>query len=74
MHRRKRLRLVPGRTGRQLVRSVADRELRLCVEPTLRLFELVYYGHRAPSAEAFEAVWALALQFQSRVSAAETAS
>ncbi len=59
-----RLRLVPGRTGRQLVRSVSDRSLRSLVEPTLRLFESVYYGQRAPSVEAFESVWASALQFQ----------
>ena len=62
------LRLVPGRTGRQLVRAVGDRQIRALVEPTLRLFELVYYGHRAPSAEAFESVWALALEFESRLS------
>jgi hypothetical protein len=67
LHRRKRLRLVPGRTGRQLVGSVADRDLRLCVEPTLRLFELVYYGHRSPSAEAFEAVWRRAEEFEQRM-------
>jgi hypothetical protein len=63
------IRIVPGRTGRQLVRSVADRSLRERVEPTLRLFEAVYYGHRAPSAEAFETVWVHALAFEDQVSA-----
>ncbi len=67
LDRLKQLRLVPGRTGRQLVRAVADRQLRMLVEPTLRLFEAFYYGHRVPSAEAFEAVWSNALQFQTRL-------
>lgn len=58
------IRLVPGRTGRQLVRSVGDRRLRAWVEPTLRLFEAVYYGHRPPSPEAFEAAWTQAEAFQ----------
>ena len=74
LDRLKQLRLVPGRTGRQLVRAVGDRQLRGLVEPTLRLFEGFYYGHRVPSAEAFEAVWVLAVQFQSRLSAAESTS
>jgi hypothetical protein len=64
LERVRQLRLVPGRTGRQLVRSVPDRPLRATVEPTLRLFEQVYYGHRAPTAEAFEAVWAQAEAFE----------
>src|SRR5262249_15502550 len=55
-----------GRTGRQYVRSVADPALRAVVEPTLRLFETVYYGRRVPSAEAFEAVWTLAEGWQRR--------
>jgi hypothetical protein len=74
LERLKQLRLVPGRTGRQLVRAVGDRQIRGLVEPTLRLFEGYYYGHRVPSAEAFETVWSLALQFQSRLTAAESAS
>ncbi len=61
------VRLVPGRTARQLVRSIADRPLRADVAPTLRLFEAVYYGHRTPSAEAFEAAWAAAEAFRRRV-------
>jgi hypothetical protein len=63
------VRLVPGRTGRQLVRAVDDAHFRGCVEPTLRLFEAVYYGHRAPSREAFEAVWGLAESFEQRAAA-----
>ncbi len=51
------VRLMPGRTGRQLVRSVANTGIRDLVTPTLRLFEEVYYGHDRPSAESFEAVW-----------------
>jgi Domain of unknown function (DUF4129) len=61
------VRLVPGRTGRQIVRAIADGQLRGWVEPTLRLFERVYYGHQPPSAEAFEAAWADAESFQRRV-------
>ena len=50
-------RLMPGRTGRQLVRSVGNAAVRDLVTPALRLFEEVYYGHDPPSAESFEAVW-----------------
>jgi hypothetical protein len=64
LHRLRQIRLVPGRTGRQLVRAVGDRRLRSLVEPTLRLFEAVYYGHRAPSAEIFDSVWAVAEEFE----------
>lgn len=53
-------RVVPGGTARQVVRSVQSREVRRGVEPTLRLFEEVYYGRRAPSPRAFEAAWAAA--------------
>lgn len=69
LERIKQIRLVPGRTGRQLVRSVGDRQIRGGVEPTLRLFEAVYYGRRAPTAPAFEAVWAQAMAFERQVSA-----
>ncbi|HWE35103.1 MAG TPA: DUF4129 domain-containing protein [Isosphaeraceae bacterium] len=51
------VRLAPGKTGRQLVRSVPDPDVRGWVEPALRLFEAVYYGHRLPTAEAFEDAW-----------------
>ncbi len=64
LERLKQVRLIPGRTGRQLVRSVGDRELKRCVEPTLRLFEAVYYGHVPPSPAAFEAAWALGERFE----------
>jgi hypothetical protein len=67
LERSRRLRLTPGRTGRQLVRTIDDRAVRGCVEPTLRLFEMVYYGHRVPSPEAFEAVWSLTDEFERRV-------
>ena len=50
-------RLMPGRTGRQLVRSVSNTAVRDLVTPALRLFEEVYYGHDRPTAEAFEPVW-----------------
>jgi hypothetical protein len=41
------------------------------VEPTLRLFETVYYGHRIPSASMFEPVWASAEAFRRRVAGGE---
>lgn len=52
------VRLAPGKTGRQLVRSVEEVEVRGRVEPALRLFEAVYYGHREPDADDFEDAWA----------------
>lgn len=52
------IRLAPGRTGRQLVRSVEDEVVRGAVGRTLRMFEAVYYGHQEPDPEAFEALWA----------------
>ena len=61
------VRLAPGRTGRQLLRAVVDVEFRRRVEPTLRLFEAVYYGHRPPSTEDFAAVWREAEAFETRV-------
>lgn len=61
------LRLAPGLTGRQLVRSVDDRDYRGWVEPTLRLFEAVYYGGQVPARPAFEAVWAHAEAFERRI-------
>jgi hypothetical protein len=63
------VRLAPGRTGRQLLRSVSDLEFRGLVHPTLRQFEAVYYGHRIPSTEEFEAIWAGAEAFERRVAA-----
>jgi hypothetical protein len=67
LDRLRQIRLVPGRTGRQLVRATADRQLRDWVESTLRLFEAVYYGHRDLTAEAFEPVWSAAEAFERRV-------
>ena len=66
LERLKQIRFIPGKTARQLIRTVGDGTLRNGVEPTLRLFELVYYGHRVPSAEAFESVWTLAEEFERR--------
>jgi hypothetical protein len=51
------IRLAPGRTGRQLVRSIEDDQIRGPVGGTLRMFEAVYYGHREPSSEQFERLW-----------------
>jgi hypothetical protein len=63
------VRLAPGRTGRQLVRAVTDSELRTLVQPTLRLFEVVYYGHREPTVAEFETTWSQAETFERRVAA-----
>jgi hypothetical protein len=62
-------RLAPGRTARQLVRSVPDAWVRGRVEPTLRLFETSFYGHRTPDPKAFEAAWSLAAELEERVAA-----
>jgi hypothetical protein len=67
LDRLRQIRLVPGRTGRQYVRAIDDRQFRSLVEPTLGLFEAVYYGHHIPSAEAFERVWTLAEAFERHV-------
>ena len=61
------VRLVPGRTGRQLQRAVADKEFQALVLPTLRQFEAVYYGHRAVPPGEFALVWAAAESFQRRL-------
>ena len=63
------VRLAPGKTGRQLLRSVADADYRGLVAPTLGLFEAAYYGHRAPSAEEFARAWAGAEAFERRAAA-----
>ncbi len=63
------IRLVPGRTGRQLIGTIMDPQWRDLVAPTLRLFESVYYGRRTPTREAFEAVWTSAEAFERRVAA-----
>lgn len=52
------IRMAPAKTARQLVRSVSDPRARARVEPTLRLFEAVFYGRLAPTLAAFEAAWA----------------
>ncbi len=63
------IRLVPGRTGRQLIGTIVDPQWRGLVAPTLRLFESVYYGRRTPTRAAFEAVWTAAEAFERRVAA-----
>jgi len=60
------IRMTPGRTGRQLVRSIPDVAIRRSVSRTLPLFEEVYYGHREPSAEEFERLWREAERLQDR--------
>lgn len=62
-------RLAPGRTARQLVRSITDAWVRARVEPTLRLFETSYYGHRPPPEAAFERAWSLAEEFEAKIAA-----
>jgi len=60
------IRLGPGRTGRQYVHGLHDRELLDSVGGTLVLFEEVYYGRRIPAVQAFEAVWSRAQAFEER--------
>ena len=62
------VRLAPGRTGRQLHRSVTDQEFQSLLAPTLRQFEAVYYGHRSLSPTEFAALWETAEAFERRAS------
>jgi hypothetical protein len=61
------IRLEPGRTGRQLVRSIGDREVRGLVEPVLKLFEQTFYGKRRIDAETFGRTWEAAERLRSRI-------
>lgn len=61
------LRLAPGRTARQLVRSVSDAWVRSRVEPSLRLFEISYYGHHEIELAAFDHAWNRAMELESRI-------
>jgi hypothetical protein len=61
------VRLAPGRTGRQLLKAVTDSELRTMATPTLRLFEVVFYGHRSPTEAEFAIVWSAAEAFERRI-------
>ena len=61
------IRLAPGRTGRQLVRSISDTSLRSLVQPTLRLFESSYYGRKPVLADEFEYAWNKANEFEQRM-------
>ena len=63
------VRLAPGRTGRQLIRGIADPGFRDLVQPTLRQFEAVFYGHRSPTPDEFAAVWSAAEAFERRAAA-----
>lgn len=62
----KQIRLTPGRTGRQFVKSVPDLELKQKVTSTLRLFEAAIYGHQRPKPEAFDRMWEDAKAFERR--------
>jgi Domain of unknown function (DUF4129) len=61
------IRLAPGRTARQYVLAVSDSQLRDGLRATLALFEEVYYGHRSPTPQALESIWARALAFRRRL-------
>jgi hypothetical protein len=67
-------RLIPGRTARQFVRSVGDTWIRERVEPTLRLFEAAFYGHRSPALDDFEAAWSLAEELEGRLASGALSS
>jgi hypothetical protein len=71
LQRRGLIRLMPGRTARHYVMALEDSMLRESVGATLGLFEGYYYGHRMPTATAFESVWALAEAFRRRLAARE---
>ncbi|MGO9469203.1 MAG: hypothetical protein ACLQIB_42555 [Isosphaeraceae bacterium] len=58
------IRLAPGVTGRQYVSGLGDEDLRRSLGATLGLFEEVHYGHRRPSAAAFEGAWSRAIAFR----------
>jgi len=58
------IRLAPGVTGRQYVAGLEDADLRRSLGATLGPFEDAHYGHKRPSAAAFEAAWSRALAFR----------
>lgn len=60
------IRLAPGWTGRHYARWLRDPVLGESLGATLGLFEEIYYGHRLPSAAAFEQVWNRAQVFEER--------
>jgi hypothetical protein len=68
------IRLAPGWTGRYYVRRLRDPVLVDSLGATLRLFEEIYYGHRQPSAGAFERVWSRAEAFEARRQELEASS
>jgi hypothetical protein len=67
LHRVGLIRLLPGWTGRQYARWLRDPVLADSLGSTLRLFEEIYYGHRRPSAQAFEQVWSRARALDERI-------
>jgi hypothetical protein len=68
------VRPIPGRTARQYVSGLDDASLRRDMESSLCVFEDVYYGHRVPTPEAIETVWARAEAVRSRLFAAAEGS
>jgi hypothetical protein len=74
LHRVGLIRLLPGWTGRQYVRWLRDPVLVDSLGATLLLFEEIYYGHRLPSAEAFEQVWSRAQALEDRRDKLEVSS
>src|SRR5699024_3261744 len=55
------IRIAPGRTPRQLVRSIADPLRRSRSQPALGLFEASVFGHHEPSTDDFEFAWSEAV-------------
>ena len=67
LHARDLIRLAPGRTARQLVRSIRNPDYAPLVTPTLRQFESVYYGRRKATKDDFDALWPHAQAFEQRL-------
>ncbi len=67
LHRKDLIRLAPGRTARQLVRSIRSPDFVPLVTPTLRLFEACYYGRRQITGEEFEELWSHSEAFERRL-------
>jgi hypothetical protein len=61
------IRLAPGKTGRHYVGGLRDRRLVDALNPTLRLFEDVYYGRKPPEPAAFESAWKQAWTIEKRL-------
>lgn len=61
------IQVAPGRTPRQLVRSLGEPLTRSQVQPTLNLFEAFAFGHRGPDPDAFAFAWSEAETLRSRL-------